>query len=553
MNTHNKNSSTLNLPRLVMMVLVALTVSSTLVQCAKRGRPSGGVKDSIPPVLVRALPQNMTTEFEGEGFNLEFDEFVQVKNLQQQVVVSPPLNYPIEVYPTLRASKKFQVRFKDTLAPNTTYSVNFGNALVDFNEGNPYPYLTYIFSTGAAIDSLSLEGTLKDAQLPKPDNFVSVMLYKRDSTFTDSTVYQKPPRYITNTLDSLKTFALKYLEAGTYELIGLKDANKNNRFDPLVDKIGFFNRPVQIPADSASAPVLTLFQEIPDARVLSTKLESPNRILVAYQGAREELTLRRITALPDSVPMRVLPVQGKDSLEIWHGAFEADSLAFVASNTRTGWADTLVVKMRKLKADTLVLAPVNRKNVLPTSPWRLQANVPITKTNPAKILVLDKDTLALPVRTDIDTLANQLILNFPITTDQNYRVQLYPGALTDLLGHTNDTVQYKFSVNPPEDFGTLKVIPKTLRGGPATPVLVQLLNNDFEVERQQSGPAGIPYTFAFLEPKKYWIRIVEDTNQNEAWDTGAYLMRRQPEPVHYFSEQVNVRPNWEIEQVVDYE
>ena len=89
---------------------------------------------------------------------MEFDEFVQVKNLQQQVVVSPPLNYPIEVYPTLRASKKFQVRFKDTLAPNTTYSVNFGNALVDFNEGNPYPYLTYIFSTGAAIDSLSLEG-----------------------------------------------------------------------------------------------------------------------------------------------------------------------------------------------------------------------------------------------------------------------------------------------------------------------------------------------------------------------------------------------------------
>ena len=117
-----------------MMVLVALTVSSTLVQCAKRGRPSGGVKDSIPPVLVRALPQNMTTEFEGDGFNLEFDEFVQVKNLQQQVVVSPPLNYPIEVYPTLRASKKFQVRFKDTLAPNTTYSVNFGNALVDFND-----------------------------------------------------------------------------------------------------------------------------------------------------------------------------------------------------------------------------------------------------------------------------------------------------------------------------------------------------------------------------------------------------------------------------------
>ena len=179
--------------------------------------------------------------------------------------------------------------------------------------------------------------------------------------------------------------------------------------------------------------------------------------------------------------------------------------------------------------------------------------MPITKTNPAKILVLDKDTLALPVRTDIDTLANQLILNFPITTDQNYRVQLYPGALTDLLGHTNDTVQYKFSVNPPEDFGTLRVIPQTLRGGPATPVLVQLLNNDYEVERQQSGPAGIPYTFAFLEPKKYWIRIVEDTNQNEAWDTGAYLTRRQPEPIHYFAEQVNVRPNWEIEQVVDYE
>ena len=191
-----------------------LLMGLALWQCAKRGNPSGGPKDVTPPELIRTEPENFSTNFEAQQIRLYFDEFIKLKDVQDQLIVSPPLKYPPEITPLGGASKYIQIIIKDTLQENTTYTFNFGQSITDNNEGNPNSFLSYVFSTGDYIDSLTLSGAVKDAFNRKADQFISVMLYELDTAYTDSTIYKNPPNYITNTLDSVPFFELRNLKAG---------------------------------------------------------------------------------------------------------------------------------------------------------------------------------------------------------------------------------------------------------------------------------------------------------------------------------------------------
>jgi hypothetical protein len=138
-----------------------------LVGCAKRGSISGGLKDTIPPILEMSIPKNFSTEFSSKSIKLTFDEFVKLKNINKQLIISPPLSINPQILPST-ASKSITINFLDSLRTNTTYSMNFGQSIEDNNEGNPYPQFKYVFSTGKFIDSLSIQGTIKDALELKP-------------------------------------------------------------------------------------------------------------------------------------------------------------------------------------------------------------------------------------------------------------------------------------------------------------------------------------------------------------------------------------------------
>jgi hypothetical protein len=161
---------------------ISILLALTVIGCAKRGSISGGLKDTIAPVLKASFPKNLSVNFKGKEINLTFDEYVKLKNLNKQLIVSPPMKYNPEVSP-MTPSKIINIKIKDTLQENTTYSFNFGQSIEDNNEGNPYNQFKYIFSTGSYIDSLKVSGTIKDALNKKEDSFVSVMLYEANSKF----------------------------------------------------------------------------------------------------------------------------------------------------------------------------------------------------------------------------------------------------------------------------------------------------------------------------------------------------------------------------------
>lgn len=224
--------------RLLFFVVIIIFLTSN---CARKGRPDGGKKDSLAPLMVTANPPYKSIHFKSNKIKIYFDEYITLKEVTQQLVISPPLKYNPTITPQGTASKLITINITDTLKEQTTYTFNFGNSIQDNNEGNKLERFKYVFSTGNFIDSLQTKGTVKDAFLQEPKKNISILLYKIDSTFTDSIVYRKKPSYVTNTVDST-LFDLSNIKKGIYLLLALEDAYNDYLFNPKEDKIGVYPR-----------------------------------------------------------------------------------------------------------------------------------------------------------------------------------------------------------------------------------------------------------------------------------------------------------------------
>jgi uncharacterized protein (DUF2141 family) len=518
---------------LIAVVLAAL-------QCARRGSPSGGPKDTTPPVLLKAEPENLTTEFKAKKIRLYFDEYIKLEDVQNQLIVSPPLKYNPEVTPQGGASKYVEVTLKDTLLENTTYTLNFGQSIVDNNEGNPNSFLTYVFSTGTYIDSLTVSGVVKDAFNKKADEFISVMLYEIDTAYTDSTTYNKPPNYITNTLDSTTIFQLKYLKAGKYAIIAIKDESKNNVFDQNTDKIGFIEDTVFLPTDTVF--LLNLFKEIPNYSLKTPNYAAVNKIIFGYSGGDVKLDIETLTEIPDSISTLIVKDPEKDTLNYWFTPFEIDSIIFKVTNQRLKKIDTFTVKTRKLAADSLMLIPSHRNSINFADEFYITSSIPIAAMDTTRIAIFNKDTLAVNFKAQLDTTKNQMSVDFEKESDETYYLNLLPNFITDFFGETNDTINYRLSTGGYADFGNLRL---NLAGKITYPIIVQLTDEKEKLYREIYVSEATALDFNTLEPGNYLIRIIFDSNSNGIWDTGNYLKKIQPERVIYYPSVIEMRANWE--------
>ena len=521
-----------------------LFIALALHQCAKRGSPSGGPKDTEPPVLVRAEPDNLSTNFTATKIRLYFDEYIKLQDVQKQLIVSPPFKYPPDISPQGGASKYVEIIIKDTLRDNTTYTLNFGESVVDNNENNPYPYLTYVFSTGDYLDSLSLLGVVKDAFNKDTDEFISVMLYEIDSAYSDSVIRKEPPSYITNTQDSTTIFRLQYLKAGTYRLIALKDEAKNNIYDPVVDKIGFVEDTITLPTDSIY--LLNLFREVPDYSLSVPKFEAANKIVFGYKGRDEKLRIEPVSSIPDTVFTYLAKEPGKDTLNYWFTPFEADSLIFEVLNDRLQQRDTFTVKSRALPSDSLLLSPSHRSTIGFLDTLTLSANIPISRKDTSKVSMINKDSIPHPVEISLDTMGNRLIFNFEKQPNETYLLTLFPETLTDIFGASNDTLNYRLTTGSYADYGNLRI---RLGGDVSYPLVLELTDAQGEMVRSITAREEQLFEFNLLPPGMYLVRAIFDANENQRWDTGSFLEKRQPEKIVYFPQEIEVRANWELEQL----
>ncbi|MCF6131310.1 Ig-like domain-containing protein [Flavobacterium wongokense] len=517
---------------------ICLLFVVVMAGCAKRGSITGGTKDTIAPVLKASFPKNMSTNFNSKEIRLVFDEYVKLKNINKQLIISPPMKHQPDILP-YNASKVITIKLKDTLQPNTTYSFNFGQSIEDNNEGNPYSQFKYVFSTGAYIDSLKLNVKIKDALEKKTDNFVSVMLYEIDEKFNDSTIYKESPRYITNTLDSLKAVTLENIKAGKYLLVALKD-NGNNKFNPNVDKIGFQKEYITIPNDTVFE--VELFKEKLPFKAIRPTLSTGSKLLMGYGGNPKDVkvTLKNGNEI---IPNVITKFQKKDSLNIWFKPIKADSIR--VSVQKDKYLSEYTVKLKKQKLDSLSFNP-DFTSVLPLRErYALGTSVPLTKFDKSKISIRNKDSVAVDFTAEYVEFEQKLFLDFKKEELEKYKIQLLPGALTDFYDRENDTLVYKVTTKNTAAYGNLRVVLENVK---RYPVIVELTDKDGKVKATAYAEDNPTIDFLAIEPEKYILRIIYDDNKNRVWDTGSFMEKRQSEEVIYFPKELDVRANWDVEQ-----
>lgn len=253
--------------------------------CAQIGFPTGGPKDSLAPVLVRAVPPEGTTRFSSRRISLQFNEFIDVQDLQKNLIISPSPGKPPLVTYNLR---NIQIDFRDSLMPNTTYSIQLGDAIRDVNENNVLKNLTYVFSTGDVIDSLTLSGKVILAETGAVDSSIWAMLYRNQD---DSAVKKMRPDYISR-LSGDGSFLFKNLPAASFRLYALKDSDGNKMYNSLSELFAFYDSVVTIREDNAPLELFAYQQEktTTPQNVLKPAAEKKLRYRAELDGNFQKLT-----------------------------------------------------------------------------------------------------------------------------------------------------------------------------------------------------------------------------------------------------------------------
>jgi len=520
----------------VYKIFLLAVLSLTLTNCAKRGRPTGGLKDSIPPLMVSVTPNHESTNFVAKKIKISFDEYIKLKDINKQLIISPPLKYPPEISPVGTASKFISIKILDTLKENTTYTFNFGNSIADNNEENKLEQFKYVVSTGTYIDSLKINGKVFDAFNQKTDNHISVMLYEINENYTDSLIYKEKPLYVTSTLDTTN-FEFSNLKAGKYFMVAIKQATNTYIYKPQQDKIGFLQDTITLPTDKSFT--IPIFKEVLPFKMTKPKEVSKGKILFGYEGNAKDLIIKLLDNTPNNFKQELLFEKGKDSLNYWYSDIENDSLMFEISNLE--FKDTLTVQLRSSKKDTVVLKSNISTTLHLRDTFSISSNIPIVQIDTTKISLINKDSIAIPFTVKTDPFKTRLLINFKKEVKTDYNLQLLPKSISDIFENTNDTLSYKFSTKDFEDYGNLNLNVSNVN----SPVIVQLVTEKGTIIASERISTDKTVKFNNILPNKYLIRAIFDDNNNGRWDTGNFLLKINSERVQYFETEPEIKANWD--------
>lgn len=515
--------------------------------CANPTAPTGGPRDEQAPRIdsARSTP-NFQTNFTQQFFDLTFDEWVVLEKVREQVVVSPPLDFELSLK---RKTVRFAVKEGDSLRANTTYTVNFGEAIQDLTEGNPAENLRFVFSTGDVLDSLSISGQLYDVVTREAIEEAYFMLY---DNLSDTVVNTQRPYYFGRT-DAFGRFTIENLKAGTFKGFALKaGAVSGYLYTNAGEQIGFPDTLLRISPDEQLELELALFVEEKPLRFFNaiTNQYGLSKLLF-NQPPPDELEV----ILPDSLDFSYFNTStSRDTLLIWYDLPAAANWSLILRRD-TSFLDTTNIPALDKEA-FLTNSRLVRKGrsgggtraLAPGAAIRLEWNHPLESLDTSRIR-LYKDSLRLPIqRAAVDSLAfREMQLTAALQQDSTYRLLLLPDAVIDQYGLSNqDTVELNYRIGNLEDFGNIAInlteLDSTLHYLGELRQGDQLLDTFYIVQQ-----SDFRYEKRTLSPNKYTIRLIEDRNQNRKWDTGDYLLRRQAEPI-YTRALEQLRANWDLEE-----
>lgn len=585
-------------------MFVGLTV--IFYGCAKVGAPTGGPVDTTPPKVIKSEPVNQSVNFSENEIDILFDEYIKLNNLYGELLVSPPLENRPEI--NVR-NKSLIIRLNDDLLAGTTYTMNFGNAIMDNNADNPLTGFEFVFSTGSYIDSLAIIGeafNATDNRPPQNDENVYIMLYEH---LGDSVPLHEKPRYI-GKVDEIGHFSVRHMHPDTYRAIVLKDTDGDLLYDPVTDAIAFADSFVVVsPATVEEVHLIELKDTInladtvdAGAILQAVKLnmryfhEESGRVFLDNKDriSRNEILLTFSRPPYDSVSIRPLNFApgskwyvsehstDMDTIRWWitdTTVSAMDRIEMEVSYTTTGPADQFIRQHdtvrffyrqpeESLQAGRRQRGPViplempkliltsniaNNQNVDLNRAIRYNTDTPLDEINPG-LMDLKRIVDSVEYNQDFSVIRDSASLTrFNIVTEWEeeslYRLMLLPGAVSDIYGLKNDSITLLFRTRTEHYYCNIQI---TVQGN-LFPVIVQVMDRRQQVVRQQFLERPGNAIFNYMVPGTYLLKIIHDRNGNKKWDTGDYFKQIQPEKVFLHNEELEIWSNrdyeilWQIE------
>src|SRR5258706_1729899 len=298
--------------------------------CATQVAPTGGAKDTIPPAVVRQVPDSFSTHFHSKDIAITFDEYIQLDKLNEQLVISPPLS---EMPDIKVKNKTLLIHFDDTLKQNKTYTFNFGSAIKDIAENNALENFQYVFSTGAAVDTEHISGRVVNAFTMEPEKGVLVMLYDGQN---DSLPYLDKPSYFSKTKEN-GSFLIKNISKGDYKIFALKETNNNYLFDSKDESIAFADSLIPSGTDSVK---LRLFTETLPQRLIRANAMEPGRLIFVFQRPMDSLQYALLSGNPEIFVEEYSA--DRDTILVWYKNITADSLSLKIISPALPSGDTVI-------------------------------------------------------------------------------------------------------------------------------------------------------------------------------------------------------------------
>ncbi|OKS89015.1 hypothetical protein RG47T_4494 [Mucilaginibacter polytrichastri] len=488
----------------------------------------------------------MTRNFAAKSVTLEFDEYFKLTNQYSEITVSPAM----ERAPEYKVRQKsLVIDFRDTLHKNTTYVINFGKAIADVNEGNLLKNFTYVFSTGAHIDSLTVSGNLTNTDTQEKEKDATVMLFPLSQ---DSIMFGKKKPSIYATTDSAGNFTLSNLHDGNYRIYALKEASPDKIYNNDQELIAFLKEPIHLNKDTSNIS-LRLFKQTPDKfRLIDRRFDPDGKMFFSFNKPLKDPSIK--ITYPAGIDESKYVDFGKtnDTAMVYLKSMDFDSIRIAFfDNKKT--LDTIY--LRKGRKETFMRNIAFKYNIdgngllQPGKDLLITSNLPIDNFDPA-LVALTEDSAQVNFTLFKDPNNPKLIaLKYRFKQKANYQLALNEFAFTDLYGDKNKKSIKKFVLNKTENYGTLTIklsVPDTSKA-----YVVQILNSEKQLLKTATFTKNTSVVLKDYLTGKYKVRIIYDSNRNGVWDSGSVKKGIQPERIWLYTKDINLRANWETEESLE--
>lgn len=521
-----------------------------IISCARVGSPVGGDKDTIAPSVIGTNidTSRVNVPRDIRELRIDFDEYITLKEINKQLIISPPLQKMTKIIPSGMANRYLLIKWEDTLQPNTTYNFNFGNAIQDNNEGNPLQYYNFAFSTGEKIDDLYISGELKSLiadENARDDADLVVGLY-RDQ---DSMNYRQKPYYITKA-DPDGYFELNYLSPGNYRILAFEDSNSNSVYDPGTEKVGFLKDSVVLDK-SISGLNLNLYPSRKAVKYVEMK-ETPGGILMTFEGNPLQV---KVLSLNEKVQDYKITHRPKsDSVNIWFDALEQNIGTTASENLRFSYddglkQDTVSLFYRHNAKNEMTISNAKGNLLAPNEDFVITSNYFIDNIQPEKWSLVS-DSVAQEFTAKISE-ANpfQIQIQSAFKEGKKYSLTVTKETVSSYYESILKSYRFDFESDKIENFGSLVI---TLENAPEQNFWLQLLSENGKVLYSRLGKSDV-VDFKSIQPGKYKLRILVDNNENGIWDSADFSSEEFAEDVYTLEKTIEVRPLWEIRETWNLE